>query len=124
MQNIHPFLGYWNNRERMYWSRAGNRDMGDDYNHSTFVDLVLSGLLGLRAQRAEGALVVNPLVDWAATRYFAADHVKYKGRLLSVFYDADGTRYGRGKGLTVMVDGKVAAHAATVPLAKPLEVAL
>ena len=26
------------------------RDMGDDYNHSTFIDLVLSGLFGLRAR--------------------------------------------------------------------------
>lgn len=122
-ENIHPFLGYWNNRARMYWSNAKLKDMGDDYNHSTFNDLVLSGLLGLRAQRS-GTIVINPLVDWGKTKYFAVDHVKYKGRYLSVFYDADGTRYSKGAGLTVLVDGKVAANVATVPLSKPLEVKL
>ena len=45
-ENLHPFLGYWNNRARMYWSHNANKDMGDDYNHSTFNDLILSGLLG------------------------------------------------------------------------------
>ena len=107
----------------MYWSNSSNKDMGDDYNHSTFNDLVLSGLLGLRAQRAN-SIVINPLVNWTSTKFFAVDHVKYKGKFLAVFYDADGSRYNRGAGLTVIVDGKVAAHVATVPLSKPLEVEL
>merc|ERR1719198_2708139 len=46
-ENVHPFLGYWNNRERMYWTMDANRNMGDHYLHSTYGDLVLSGLLGV-----------------------------------------------------------------------------
>lgn len=122
-ENLHPFLGYWNNRARMYWSKNGERNMGDDYNHSTFNDLILSGLLGLRPQK-RGVILINPLVDWTKLRHFAVDHVLYKKRILTVFYDADGSRYQRGAGLTVLVDGKIAAKASTFPLPKPLEVAV
>ncbi|KAH8047499.1 tripeptidyl-peptidase [Aureococcus anophagefferens] len=27
-ENVHPFLGYWNNRERMYWTNNTEKDMG------------------------------------------------------------------------------------------------
>ena len=44
-ENLHGDLGYWNNRERMYWTDDPNRNMGDHYLHSTYGDLVLAGLL-------------------------------------------------------------------------------
>ena len=42
-ENMHADLGYWNNRARMYWrdSEATARNQGDDYNHSTLIDLIL-----------------------------------------------------------------------------------
>jgi len=120
-ENLHPFLGYWNNRERMYWRNDKNKNMGDDYNHSTFNDLILSGLLGLRPQKGN-TILINPLVEWSKLTHFAVDHVLIKGKILTVFYDADGTKYNKGVGLTVMVDGKVAATATNLPLPKPLEV--
>ena len=90
-----------------HWSQ------GDDYNHSTFADLVLSGLLGLRAQK-DGTIIINPLLLKRRTNYFAADNVKYRGKYLSVFFDADGSKYKKGAGLTVLVNGKIAAHAAVL----------
>ena len=35
------------------------------------------------------------------------------GRIVTVLWDADGSRYGRGAGLSVLLDGALAAHADT-----------
>ena len=35
------------------------------------------------------------------------------GRIVTVFWDADGSHYGHGSGLTVLLDGVSAAHADT-----------
>ena len=65
--------------------------------------------MGLRpSDRPE--LVVDPLVpadpaDPQHLRWFAAQDVPYHGRLVTVIWDADGTRYGRGAGLGLWVDG-------------------
>lgn len=120
-ENVHPDLGYWNNREIMYWTDASGKNQGNDYFHSTFNDLVLSGLLGIVPQ-ADATLVVDPLVSASETNqplatslpYFAVDHVRYKGRDVSVVWDLDGSHYKHGAGLTVLLDGQVAAHSATL----------
>jgi hypothetical protein len=86
----------------------------------TFADLAITALFGVRPQR-ENKVVIDPSVLAAAgANHFALDHVAYKGHILSVAFDADGTHYrypasplGR-KGLVVLVDGKVAAHSATI----------
>jgi hypothetical protein len=81
------------------------------YSHSTYVDLILSGLIGIRP-RADDVLEVNPLLPSDATsgtqpiRFFAVQGVQYHGHEVSVIYDADGSRYKIGRGLTVFVDGK------------------
>ncbi|MDB5457349.1 MAG: hypothetical protein JWP92_2934, partial [Caulobacter sp.] len=97
------------------------------YNHSGYADLIISGLVGLRP-REDDVLEVNPLVpsdpnDPQALRYFALQDAPYHGRLVTVLFDADGSRYGRGKGLFVLVDGvQVAASPTlkrlTVPIAR------
>ena len=83
-----------------------------DYNHSAYCDLIITGLIGLRP-RADDAIEVNPLApaDWD---YFALDHVRYHGRILSIFFDRTGSRYHRGAGLHVLADGKEIAASATV----------
>ena len=111
-ENLHPDLGYWNNRARKYWENASNKDQGDDYNHSTLTDLILSGLLGIRPQE-NSTLLVNPLIP-SSIQSFAADHVRVNhGRILSVVYDATGTVYRDAfeAGLTVLLDGQIVAHA-------------
>ncbi len=83
------------------------------YSHSTYVDLVISGLIGVRP-RADDVLELRPLLPVGGDhpiRYFALERLAYHGHLVSVIYDADGTRYGVGRGLTVFVDGKLAAGA-------------
>jgi hypothetical protein len=45
-----------------------------------------------------------------------------RGRVVTVLYDSDGTRYNKGTGLMVLLDGKLAATAPTLQkLTVPLE---
>ncbi|MDR3261527.1 MAG: hypothetical protein LBT78_06795 [Tannerella sp.] len=109
-ENLNPFTGDWIARTRLKtwkdgtWSKEkGGVERGKDYNHSTFCDLVITGLVGLRPQEGN-KLTVNPLVPdtWD---YFCMDNLVYKGRKLTVLYDKDGSKYRKGKGLMVFADG-------------------
>eukprot|EP01047_Picozoa_sp_COSAG01_P070440 COSAG01_NODE_10676_length_2107_cov_4.714143_1_plen_94_part_00 len=89
-------------------------------NHATFMDLVLSGVVGLQP-KPNGTLLVNPLVPAASLPWWAADGVSLHGKVVTVVFDASGTHYHRGAGLQVMVDG---ATVASSPTLMPLMVQL
>jgi Alpha-L-arabinofuranosidase B (ABFB) domain/F5/8 type C domain len=78
----------------------------EHYNHSAYVDLIISGLLGVRP-RADDAVDIDPLIpdNWD---YFALENVPYHGHNLTVLWDRNGNRYGKGAGLRVLVDGNPA----------------
>ncbi|MBS0260838.1 MAG: discoidin domain-containing protein, partial [Planctomycetes bacterium] len=115
---------------RPYLAEALHPDTGsfeghDGYNHSEhyfhsgFCDLVITGLVGVNP--ASGSVLeIRPLApdswDW-----FALDDLPYQGRRLSILWDRDGSRYGKGAGLTVLVDGE---KAASTPKLNRLEVRL
>jgi hypothetical protein len=80
---------------------------GNHYNHSSFNNLVITGLCGIRPSGSD-TLVVNPLID-NSIKYFCLDGVQYHGHNITIAYDEDGSRYKLGKGLTVFVDGKKAS---------------
>jgi hypothetical protein len=110
-ENLNPYTGDWIARTRLKawkngtWdSGKGGEERGKDYNHSTYCDLVISGLIGLRP-RADNVVVVNPLVpnDWD---YFCLDQVRYHGRWLTILWDRHGTHYGKGAGLRIFANGK------------------
>lgn len=132
--------------EEDYHPETGNPIVGLDrshhYFHSGFIDLVITGPVGLRP-RADGMLEVNPLLpasgDPQSLRWFRAQDVPYHGHRIAVTWDADGTRFGAGKGLFVEVDGTVVAHreklgrvvvplgdaaAAITPIARPINLAV
>ena len=114
-ENLHADLGYWNNRQRMYARNDENKNMGDDYNHSTYIDLVLSGLLGIRPQE-DGSIHIRPLLS-PSVPGFAADHVKIRGKILTMVWDRDGSMYnGFDQGLTVLLDGVKVAYSSTIEL--------
>jgi hypothetical protein len=84
----------------------------EDYNHSTFNDLVLSGLLGLRPQEG-GQLRLQPLIP-ANWDHYAVENVPYHGHNVTVLWDRDGSRYHKGRGMRVYVDGKLVRSSATL----------
>jgi hypothetical protein len=102
-----PWIDESLNPDTGTWIRNGDR--GGNYNHSTYCDLVISGLVGLRP-RADGIIEVNPLIPEGTWEYFCLDQVTYHGRLLTILYDRTGKRYGKGKGLQVLVDGRCVAR--------------
>jgi hypothetical protein len=81
----------------------------EHYFHSSFNDLVITGLAGLRS-RADDTLEIDPLFpqDWA---FFAMDDIPYRGRKISILWDRDGSRYGKGTGLRVLADDREIASA-------------
>ncbi|MDR0698872.1 MAG: hypothetical protein LBG28_06615 [Tannerella sp.] len=110
-ENLNPFTGDWIARTRLKtwengtWSKAkGGVERGKDYNHSTFCDLVITGLAGIRPSEGD-KLTVNPLIPANTWNYFCLENVLYKGHKLTVVYDKSGKKYRRGKGLRVFVDG-------------------
>ena len=95
----------WEKKDIKKWqAHGGTSDRGKDYNHSTFCDLVINGLVGLRPQ-ADDTVVVNPLVPVETWDYFCLDRVPYRGRMLTILWDKTGEHYKRGKGLRVFADG-------------------
>ena len=103
-----PYIGEYLDETNGAWL-MGDRERSRYYNHSTFNDLMITGICGLRPQ-ADGSIVVNPLVPDNQWNYFCLDGVSYRGHMLTIIWDKDGQRYHQGTGLTLLVDGKVAAH--------------
>lgn len=105
-ENLSGFTGEWLARDILLaQAKAEGRkpayhERGKDYNHSTFCDLVITGLCGLVPQ-TDGALRVDPLAP-AAWDWWCLDGVRYHGRDVTVLFDRDGTHYGRGQGLVIL----------------------
>jgi len=118
-ENLNPATGDWISRTRLKTWKDGTWDAGKggvergkDYNHSTFCDLVISGLIGLRP-RADEVVEVHPLVP-ASWDYFCLERVRYHGRWLTILFDRTGRVYGRGSGLRVFADGQEIAASDTL----------
>lgn len=107
----HPDTGSWKGHDHFNHS--------EHYFHSGYVDLIITGLVGLHP-RADNVIEVNPLVpdEWD---YFALDDVLYHGHRLAIVWDRKGTKYDLGKGLKILADGKEIASSETI---KKIEVEL
>jgi hypothetical protein len=99
-----PYIGEYLDEVTGYWLK-GDQERSRYYNHSTFNDLIITGLIGLRP-RADDTIEVNPLVPEGKWDWFCLDNVPYHGHNLTILWDKDGTHYYLGKGLQVFVDGE------------------
>jgi len=79
------------------------------YNHSGFADLIITGLAGIRPSPDEW-VKVNPLLPNHSWKWFCLDSVSYHGHSVCVLWDLDGSHYGKGKGLSLFVDGRQVAN--------------
>ncbi|KAF5664941.1 coagulation factor 5 8 type domain-containing protein [Fusarium circinatum] len=114
-KNGQPYVAEAHHPDGDKWMYDGYNH-SEDYNHSTFVDNVLAGLIGLRAQSGE-TIVVNPLTP-STWDYFAVENVAYHGHSITVLWDKIGSVYNRGQGLRVYVDGQLAGSRGTIGLIK------
>ena len=94
-ENMHPDTGIWLARSILRsWNRE-DQARGCHYNHSSFIDLVITGICGLIP--AEGdSLVIHPL--GTSLDEFKLEDVRYHGHSLTV-------EWSRESGLRVEVDG-------------------
>lgn len=95
-ENMDPDTGIWLAREIMRgWNPSDTGPArGRHYNHSSFIDLVMTGICGIRPAAGE-RLVIHPLgtsLDW-----FSARDVHYHGHRLDI-------RWDKTVGLEVCVD--------------------
>ncbi len=74
------------------------------YNHSTFNDLVITGLVGLVPQ-SDDTVVIDPLLPAGTWDYFCLTDLPYHGRQLTIVWDRTGERYRHGAGLAVWANG-------------------
>ncbi len=96
-----PLCDDWSSRTLLRewgWREdKGGYERGKDYNHSTFCDLVISGIVGVCDTEE---LTVKPCIpsDWS---YFRLSSLRFRGKVYDITYDEDGSRYGRGSGLVI-----------------------
>lgn len=107
-----PYIGEYLDEVTGNWLK-GDQERSRYYNHSTFCDMIITGICGLRP-RPDNTIEVNPLLPEGKWDYFCLDNVLYHGHNISIVWDKDGGRYHVGKGLRVYVDGKLVGSRETL----------
>lgn len=107
-----PYLAEGTNPFNNSWEGYDGPGHSEHYFHSGYVDLIISGLMGL-VPRSDDVVEINPLFpdSWD---YAIIDDVPYHGHLLTILWDRTGNRYQRGAGLKILIDGQEIASSATV----------
>jgi mannosylglycerate hydrolase MGH1-like protein/glycosyl hydrolase family 65/F5/8 type C domain-containing protein len=106
-KNGRPYVAEGANPDNGSWAGFDTYYHSEHYFHSGYVDLVVTGVVGLRP-RTDDTVEVQPLAP-ESWNYFALDDVRYHGHRLSILWDRDGSRYKRGKGLILIADGRTIA---------------
>lgn len=104
-----PYIGEYLDETTGYWL-MGDRERSRYYNHSTFNDMVITGLVGLRP-REDDKIEVNPLVPQDKWDWFCLDNVLYHGNIITILWDKTGEKYKKGKGFKIFKNGKEIASA-------------
>lgn len=98
-----PYIGEYLDEKTGFWLK-GDEERSRYYNHSTFNDLIITGLVGLRP-RADETIEVNPLIPESKWDWFCLDNVLYHGKIITIIWDKTGTKYKKGKGMSVWANG-------------------
>jgi hypothetical protein len=107
-KNGRPYIAEGANPDNGSWAGFDSYYHSEHYFHSGYVDLVITGVVGLRP-RADDTVEVQPMAP-ESWDYFALDGVRYHGHKLSIVWDRKGNRYRHGRGLTVIADGRAIAR--------------
>ncbi|MEA5426709.1 MGH1-like glycoside hydrolase domain-containing protein [Arcicella lustrica] len=103
------YLGEYQDEKNGEWLK-GDNPRSKFYNHSSFADLIINDLVGLKP-RADNVLEIKPLIPEKQWDWFCLDNVFYHGKNLTILWDKTGKKYGKGKGFMAFVDGKQIAKA-------------
>lgn len=98
------YLGEYQDEKNGEWLK-GDNPRSSYYNHSGFADLIINDLIGLRPAD-QNNLQISPLIPAGKWKWFCLDQVRYHGKMITVLWDKDGTKYNKGKGFRIYADGK------------------
>jgi hypothetical protein len=104
-----PYIGEYLDETTGQWIN-GKEGRSRYYNHSTYADLLVTGVVGL-VPRADDWIQVWPLLPDGTWNWFCLDGVNYHGHALTIIWDKGGMHYHRGQGLIVLAGGKEIARA-------------
>jgi hypothetical protein len=99
-----PYLGEYQDEKTGEWLK-GDNPRSSYYNHSTFADLVISDLVGVKPSE-DNMLELYPLIPEGKWDWFCLDNLLYHGKNLTIVWDKDGKKYGKGAGFRIFADGK------------------
>jgi hypothetical protein len=109
-QDGNPYIGEYHDEMTGEWLITGPKAARSrDYNHSTYCDLVITGLVGL-VPRADDVVEVQPLLPADAWDWFCLDGVAYHGTNLTIVWDRRGKKYNLGTGFALYANGQEAGR--------------
>jgi hypothetical protein len=103
-----PYIGEYLDETTGEWLK-GDNPRSRDYNHSTFCDLIITGLVGV-VPSADETIEINPLLPPGEWDWFCLDQLPYHGKMLTILWDRDGAHFSRGRGLRIYVNEKLVAE--------------
>lgn len=103
-KNGKPYIGEYQDEKTGEWLK-GDNPRSSFYNHSTFNDLIINDLVGIKP-RQDNVLEIFPLIPKNQWDWFILDQVSYHHKMLTILWDKTGKKYNKGKGLLVFADGK------------------
>ncbi|WP_443939432.1 MGH1-like glycoside hydrolase domain-containing protein [Pedobacter sp. MW01-1-1] len=103
-KNGQPYIGEYQDEKTGEWLK-GDNSRSSFYNHSTFCDLVINDLIGLKP-RADEVLEIAPLLPKNKWDWFILENISYHNKNLSIVWDKTGKKYQKGKGFLIFADGK------------------
>ena len=99
-----PYIGEYQDEKTGEWLKEDN-PRSEFYNHSGFADLIINDLVGLKP-RLDNVVEIFPLIPQGQWDWFCLSQVLYHGKMLTILWDKNGKKYGRGKGFMIFANGK------------------
>ena len=104
-ENQDPFTGEWIARKLLLERGYKYYERGKDYNHSTFCDLIISGLIGIQPQ-LDGSIVIEPLLPDGEWAWFSLSKIYIAERRYLFFMTRPGSVTERAKGSLCSLMGR------------------
>jgi hypothetical protein len=99
-----PYIGEYQDEKTGEWLKEDN-PRSEFYNHSGFADLIINDLIGLKP-RLDDVVEIFPLIPAGQWDWFCLDQVLYHGKMLTILWDKNGKKYGKGTGFIIYANGK------------------